>query len=314
MALRTACYGTVRWLLQSMRNDHLPGDLETWQLRVRWLVQSGMWDKAWKETMEALPQLQTLAEGGKLVHKVTGELPLSIWMEFFKTMKDGTTQMRPRRQKTPTLNTQVAMSLRSTPPHDSSYLYATRYHTLMNNRPTIIPEDLSKTPPRVIYNAVSIMLNVGQANKALSFFKSYLECLPPSITMSRRKVCLDILHLLVAKWSSQTGLRRLYETRRMMVSLLLIYPTLRPTSTTLFLLLAPLYRAKRCGTVAANVMRAFKRDYGAATEDRRVRRRVVILALKEGRMDIAHKILRAEQSARAWREAATTANADNLQA
>ncbi|KAG6862399.1 hypothetical protein C0995_011839 [Termitomyces sp. Mi166 len=306
MAIRMASYGTVRWLLRSMRADNLPGNLETWKLRVRWLVQSGMWDKAWKETMRVLPQMNTrMKDGAEMLFQVNGALPLHIWMEFFRTLKYGTTRTRSRRRQALASNAQLAPLESTSSPSSDSVSYSIRYHTLMNHRPTVIPHDLSKTPPKVIYHTVWIMLHVGQADKALSLAKSYLECLPRSITTSCYRICLDILHLLIAKWSSQRGLRCLYETRRMMVSLLSIYPTLRPTSTTLYLLLAPLDRAKRCGTVAANTLRAFKSDYGVRTEDRRVRRRVAVLALKEGRMDIVDRMLNAERSARraqaAWR-------------
>ncbi|KAG6879765.1 hypothetical protein C0992_012085 [Termitomyces sp. T32_za158] len=287
LAIRTASYGIARRLLRAMRIDKVRGNLETWRLRVRWLVQSGMWNKAWNESMYMLSRTDSMTkEADDFGFKVSDALPLSIWMEFFRTLKYGTTRVRPRKR------TQDSTSL--VPNDESSDLYSARYHTLMNNRPTVIPRDLSKTPPKVVYNAVWTLLHVGQADKAVSFFKRYLTCLPRSLTTSWYNTCLDILHLLIAKGSSQKGLRRLYETRRMMVSLLSVYPTLRPTSTTLFLLLAPLRRAKRCGTVAANVLRAFKSDYGKRTEDRRVRRRVANLALKEGRMDIVDKMLRAE--------------------
>ncbi|KAG6885862.1 hypothetical protein C0993_008825 [Termitomyces sp. T159_Od127] len=286
LAVRMACYGTVRLLLRSMRVDNIPGNFETWQLRVRWLVQSGMWDKAWKECMEMPPRTNTTKdEEGDVDSKVSNKLPLHIWMEFFRTLKYGTTRIRRKKQHPMGSD-------------ESSDLYSARYNTLMNFQPTLIPRDLSKTPPKVVYNAVWAMLHVGRADQALSFVKNYLACLPRSLNVSRYRICLEILHLLVAKWSSQRGLRRLYETRRMMVSLLSIYPTITPTSTTLYLLLAPLYRAKRCGTVAANILRAFKSDYGSRTEDRRVRRRVANLALKEGRMDIVDKMLRAERRAR----------------
>lgn len=301
LAIRTACYGTVRWLLHSMRLDNVRGNLETWNLRVRWLVQSGMWDKAWRESMDMLSRRNAMKdEGDKTAAKVSETLPLSIWMQFFRTLKYGTTRVRRRKRQAVHSDAQNPTPLGSMAPSpdEPSDLYSERYHTLMNNRPTLIPHDLSKTPPKVVYHTVWIMLHAGQADKALSFVKTYLTRLPKPLSMSRYGTCLDILHILIAKWSSQRGLRRLYETRRMMVSLLSIYPALRPTSTTLFLLLAPLYHAKRCGTVAANVMRAFKSQYGYRTEDRRVRRRVANLALKEGRTDIVNKMLSAERTAR----------------
>ncbi|KAG6818021.1 hypothetical protein H0H87_009176 [Tephrocybe sp. NHM501043] len=303
LAMRTASYGTVRWLLNCMSAECVPGNLETWKWRVRWLVQSGMWDTAWRESMEMLPPTkERIKIGKKVVFRATNALPLPVWMEFFKTLKYGATRIRSHRPHVP--NAQVAPTQKSSsfPRSDSFDLYSTRYHTLMNNRPAVIPHELSQTPPKAIYHAVWIMLHVGHADTALSLTKTYFSCLPPSIPGSYYKTCLDILHLHIAKGSTKRGLRRLYETRRTMVSLLSNYPSLRPTSTTLFLLLSPLRSAKRCGTVAANIIRSFKAQYGSRTEDRRVRRRVALLALKEGRSDIVKKMLRQERGAR-WAHA-----------
>ncbi|KAG6912038.1 hypothetical protein DXG01_000286 [Tephrocybe rancida] len=305
LAIRTASYGTARWLLDSMRAERVPGNLETWKLKVRWMVQSGMWNKAWRQAMDISPRTRTRTkDGDKVIFKVTNALPLPIWIEFFRTLKYGTTRIRSRRRRTSTPNTQAPSvpTPSDSAPSDSLHLYSTRYHTLMNNRPTVVPHDLSSTPPKAIYHTVWIMLNVGQSDTALSLSKSYFASLPPQISRSWYRICLDILHLNIAKGSSQQGLRRLYESRRAMVSLISAYPTLQPTSTTLFLLLAPLYRAKRCGTVAANTLRAFKSLYGSRTEDRRVRRRVALLALKEGRRDIVQKMLDRERGAR-WAHA-----------
>ncbi|KAG6828704.1 hypothetical protein H0H92_007012, partial [Tricholoma furcatifolium] len=282
LAIRHSSYGTVKWLLAAMCADRLPGNLETWKLRIRWLVQSGMWDTAWNEAMTMSRNPTGMSQAEKATFK-TNALPFPIWMEFFRTLKRGADL--PRRKTLP-----VTPPLEPIP--SESDLYSTRYHTLMNNRPTILPHQLYQTPPRTLYHAVWIMLHVGQVETALTLTKSYLAQLPPSISVSWYRVCLDILHLFIAKGSSQKGLRRLFETRRMMVSLLSVYPTLRPTSTTLFLLLSALFRAKRCGTVAVNTLRAFKSRYGPQTEDRRVRRRVISLALKEGRDDIVSEMLR----------------------
>ncbi|KAG6841913.1 hypothetical protein C0991_005093 [Blastosporella zonata] len=298
LAMRTASYGTVRWLLESMRAERVPASLETWKWRVRWLVQSGMWDKAWRTSMEISPRTnERIKDEERVVFKVTNALPLPIWMEFFRTLKYGATRIRTRRRPHT-----ITAPLNSSSSPDPLDLYSTRYHTLMNNRPIAIPHDLSRTPPKHIYHAVWTMLHVGQAETALSLTKSYFSCLPPRLPGSWYQTCLDILHLHIAKGSTQKGLRRLYESRRTLVSLLSIYPTLRPTSTTLFLLLSPLYRAKRCGTVAANTVRAFKSQYGSRSEDRRVRRRVALLALKEGRSDIVKDMLRRERGAR-WAHA-----------
>ncbi|KAG6851200.1 hypothetical protein H0H93_015210 [Arthromyces matolae] len=304
LAIRTGSYGTVRWLFESMHADRVHRNLETWKLRVRWLVRSGMWDQAWSETTKIWPRSNTrLEKDGKVVFRSTVTLPLPLWMEFWRSPKIGTMRIQQSHLRqtvdpqSPIPNDKPSPGSKVFNSPDSD-LDAKRYHTLMNNRPTFIPHDLCKTPPKLVYNVVWIMLHTGKADRALSFAKDYLGSLPPFIPAPRYHSCLQIFHLLIAKWSSQTGLRRLYETRRMMVSLLATYPTLKPTPATLFLLLAPLHRVKRCGTVADNIVQAFKSEYGPRTEDRRVRRRVAMLALKEGRRDIVSRMLRVERRAR----------------
>ncbi|KAF5385279.1 hypothetical protein D9615_001435 [Tricholomella constricta] len=300
LALRTGSYGTVPWLLSSMRAESVPANLETWKLRVRWLVQSGWWDRAWNEVMSTLPRTNVLDENEtKRRFQVTNALPLPIWLEFFRTLKRGATRQRTRIQEA----LETCESTSTTPnPSEQTDLYLTRYHTLMNNRPTIIPHDLAQTSPRAVYSVVSIMLQLQESDKALSLTKAYFTSLSSRISKSQARTCLDIVHLHIAMGSPHRGLRQLYETRRTMVSLISLHPALRPTSTTLFLLLAPLRRAKRCGTVAWSTLRAFKSQWGAATEDRRVRRRVATLALKEGRMEIVDAMLRSERVSR-WARA-----------
>ncbi|KAG5647636.1 hypothetical protein DXG03_008989 [Asterophora parasitica] len=303
LALRSGAYGTVPWLLSSMRREAILGNLETWKLRVRWLIQSGWWDKAWNEVMTTMPRTHVLAEGQKRRYQVTNALPLSIWLEFFRSLKRGTTHQRRTRAQASSEATEDTSSSDTSPStSESRELYLTRYHTLMNNRPTAIPDDLSQTSPRAVYSVVSIMLRLQECDKALSFTKAYFTRLPPRISASWARTCLDIIHLHIAMGFPHGGLRQLYETRRTMVSLVKLHPAFRPTSTTLFLLLAPLKDAKRCGTVALNTVRSFKSRWGAGTEDRRVRRRVATLALKEGRTDIVGAILRAEGTSR-WANA-----------
>ncbi|KAF8078723.1 hypothetical protein FPV67DRAFT_74720 [Lyophyllum atratum] len=301
LALRNKSYGTVPWLLSSMRAASVPGNVETWKLRVRWLIQSGWWDKAWNEVMSTSPRIDVKGKGElKGGFQVSNALPLPVWLEFFQPWKGRTTRRRERARRALDNNTSTPEApSQSFEPAD---LYLARYHTLMNNRPTVIPYDLAHTPPKAVYSVASVMLDLEQTGMAVSLTRAYLSSLPPRISSSRARACLDIIHLHIAMGSSHRGLRRFYEARRTMVSLISLHPALRPTSTTLALLLTPLRRAKRCGTVAWNVLRAFKAQWGARTEDRRVRRRVAILAMKEGRMDIVDTLMRSERSAR-WAHA-----------
>ncbi|GLB36053.1 hypothetical protein LshimejAT787_0303410 [Lyophyllum shimeji] len=262
LALRNRSYGTVPWLLESMHAESIPGNVETWKLRIRWLVQTKCWDKAWNEVMSTNVRGKGATKGR---FQVSSALPLPVWLEFSQALKRGA---EPRRATAPggsDISTTKTASLLPEPRD----VYLTRYHTLMNNPPAIIPHDLAQTPPKAVYSVVSIMLDHEQTEAALSLTRAYLTSLPPRISNSCARTCLDIIHLHMVAGSSQRGLRRLYETRRTTVSLISLHPALRPTSTTLFLLLAPLRHAKRCGTVAWNIYRTFRAQWGGRIEDRR---------------------------------------------
>ena len=288
-AIRNAAYGSAEWLFRAMRADGLPETLETWKLRIRWLVQSGRWGQVSNEL---------LATSNSAVGKPT--IPLPIWLELFRTLKRGSIRRRTSRW----LDGRDTPSITSEPIREH-IPYATRYHSLLQYRPLLTREEVALTPPRVVYSIVMVLFKCGQGALATSLTKFYFTGLPNKIPAAWTRTCLDIVHLHILFGSPDRGLRRLYETRRILVSLLRLSPGLRPTSTTLFLLLAPLKDVKRCGTVAQNILRSFKKQWGARMEDRRVRRRVATLAAKEGRMDIVDSLLRAEKTLRwphgAWR-------------
>lgn len=293
-ALRHASYGTFEWLLAAMCADSLSGDLETRKLKARWLIQSGWWTKAWEEVT---------ARQSVTIGQPNNSIPLPIWLEFFRTLKRGTIRRRRARARLEDAEVDSCAAPEVlTEPHESVHLYTSRYRVLMDNQPTFTPQELSLISPRAIYSIVLMMLKSGQRDTALLLTKTYFTNLPAKISTSWARTCVDIIHLHIALGSVKKGLGNMYESRRTLVLLLRLRRDLRPTSTTLFLLLAPLRQAKRCGTVAWNIFQSSTRNWGAALEDRRVRRRVAQLAAKEGRWDIVDRILRSERLSR-WAHA-----------
>ena len=298
-AIRNAAYGSAEWLFRAMRADGLPETLETWKLRIRWLVQSGRWDQVSNELLAPSSLVRNGAVGKPTI-------PLPIWLELFRTLKRGSIRRRITSWH-PRLDGRYTPSITLEPirEHDPATLYVTRYHTLLQYRPLLTREEVALTPPRVVYSILMVLFKCSQGALATSLTKLYFTGLPDKIPAAWTRTCLDIVHLHILFGSPDRGLRRLYETRRILVSLLRLLPGLRPTSTTLFLLLAPLKDVKKCGTVAQNILRSFKKQWGARMEDRRVRRRVATLAAKEGRMDIVERLLQTERALRwphgAWR-------------
>ncbi|KAF9462139.1 hypothetical protein BDZ94DRAFT_1195093 [Collybia nuda] len=290
-ALRHASYGTVQWLLKAMKADGLPGNIETWKLKVRWLIQTGWWDQAWNEVMESRNWAIT-----EWAPPQNSPIPPQIWLEFFRTLKRAPARRRYMDRWEQNSSSHAAQNLEDRP--DSTILHLARFHTVTANCPMLTPKGFTQASPRMVYFVVMTMLRSQQAASALSFTQAFFKALPPSIPSNWVRTCQEIIHLHIALGSSQRGLRRLYECRRTMVTLTKTHSALKPTSTSLLLLLSPLRHAKRCGTVAWNICRSFRRQWGTKTVDRRVRRRIMTLAVKEGRMDIVDKILSSEKTYR----------------
>jgi hypothetical protein len=272
-ALRHCSFGSVQWLLGAMRADGVAESLETRKLQVRWLIQTGSWDQAWNETVRS---------------STTGRsaIPLPLWLEFFRTLKRGIRRTRDWRHRS-----------------DPNTVYSTRYRVLMANPPFPALHETALAPPRAVYYVVSMMLRTRHSKAALSLTESYFKSLPRKLSAAWTRRCLDIIHLQITMGCSHRGLKKFYQAQRTMNTLVGLHPGLRPTSGTLFRLLGPLRQAKHCGTMAWGLLERFRSQWGARTEDRRVRRRVAGLGIKEGRKDVVDAMVSREQRwSRIWGE------------
>jgi hypothetical protein len=260
LALRHAAFGTAEHLLNSMRTQGIRADLETRKLRTRSLIRLSRWEEAWEEATRGMG-------------KNGGGMPLPIWMEFLGTAKRGVQESSDR------------------PPN-----YSARFALLMNHFPDLTDREMAEIPHRMVYLVVQMFLRMNEKETALAFTKSYLKRLPSEMDDKLTRTCLNIIHLHVI-FERRRGLAAHHATRKTTNTLLAICPCLRPSSTTLLLLLSHLKRAKQCGTIANRFVRNFKKRWGPRMEDRRVRRRVACLALKEGRVDIAKAMAEADRNA-----------------
>lgn len=305
-ALRHASFGMVQWLLTSMTFHGIPPNHETSKLRVRWLVQRDWWEYAWRHVQKPSERPSGSGTPQSVVSGASGALkdpiPLPVWLEFFRTSKSRALRGSPQRRK-PSWDVvpggehgydaaetapapDDALSEDST---SSASLLTQRYLTLLRDRPVFRDGDI---PPQAVYFIVLGFLRLKEQDSALKLTMSYLSTLPPVVSAKRTRACLDVIHLHIIYGSDAIGLRRLHQSRRTLMSLLALHPSLRPTSTTLFLLLGHLRKATRSGSHAWDVLQAFKRRWGRQVEDDRVRRRVASLAIKEGRMDIVDEVFR----------------------
>lgn len=291
LAIRHQSYGISRRLINDHSLSNLPKNLDTYKLEVRNLVHQGLWNKAWK-------YVQNLRETGRLPLPESGEMdiPFPIWLEFFRPVK------RPRIRKRLLYDTEGKLVDRFFEEVIANPEEMKAYQGLLNqNRPRNMPP-LSHTPPHAIYCIVQLLMKSGNKDRALKLTKAFFGAISRSLSHTNMRWCLDIIHAHMLSCSAKDGLPRFYEARRTLVALLSLHRSLHPNSKTLYLLLAPLQRAKHCGTKAWKQLSKFKSEWGPFVEDRRVQRRVANLALKEGRMDIVKKIARAERTERRYRQ------------
>lgn len=294
LALRHTNYGSVQWLLQSMKVNDVHPNLETSKHRVRWLVQTGCSRDAFKfvKSLSSDNESHTGTSDKQQLRRQQKKL-LPIWLELFRpangrSIYKATSTGRRNEHQT---------SLKSLPPATTTHILLRPQ--LLELRSLITPETLSEMSPGLAYHMIRFLLQVGNTSAARSMTNTYLSNLPRRLPRHLARSCLHIVHLhLTQSSSTNKGLARFFEIRRTLVEILKQHDGLRPTSTTLLLLLAPLRRAKRCGTIAWKVLNSFKPQIRRKIVDSRVRRRVIMLADKEGRTDIIERIRPYERSFR----------------
>jgi hypothetical protein len=301
-AIRHTAFVTVTQLQRAMRSQNIPANLETWKLSIRSLIRCSRWGDAWQEVMRVIGKDSRTGrhhDEFSLVSRGSGGMPLAIWMEFFGTAKRG---LNPHRGSDRNEATRRRGGFDVT--QEAGDQLATdieRFKLLMNNPPNLTANQLRKIPARTVYLAVQMMLRIDQRDPAWKLTKSYLDGLPAEINDKWAHACLNIIHLYII-FEKKRGLSGYSSARKTTDSLLSMSRCLRPNSTTLFLLLRSLRRTKRCGTIAYDILKKYKRRWGMWVEDDRVRRRVAGLALKEGRIDIANAMVEGEKMVKWVRE------------
>ncbi|KAF9481028.1 hypothetical protein BDN70DRAFT_931262 [Pholiota conissans] len=292
LAIRNQSYGISHRLLNDLSLSNLTKTVETYQLEVRNFIHQGLWNKAWM-------YVQDLKDSGQLPAKKNDgikEIPFPIWLEFFRPIK------KPRIRKRLIYDSEGKLAERYFEEVlETKENMKARQRLLSQYRPRSMPP-LSRTTPHAVYCIVQLLIRSGDTDRALKLTQAFFRAIPKSLTHSHIRWCLEIIHAHMVSCSAKNGLPRFYEARRTMISLLKLHRSLRPNSKTLYLILAPLQRAKICGTKAWKTLAKFKAEWGPFVEDRRVQRRVADLALKEGRMDIVKKITDMERTERYRRQ------------
>ncbi|KAH7928552.1 hypothetical protein BV22DRAFT_1058849 [Leucogyrophana mollusca] len=305
LAFRHAALGTAGRLFNDMRSEGIRGDMETWKLIVRWFVRTGRWNEAWRRVMRILENKKWKEEMNISLLARKG-IPLPLWLEFFGTMKRGALRRLVKRRSKRVKQGWVDSSQAYKVLHEFPGIHSTdpgsaRYQTLMDHFPSLTSHEYAQLPPKAVYTIVHAMIRLGRRQDALTTTQAYLSSLPRRLAHSQRRVVRDIIHLHILVDPAKSGLSHHFASRRVLYALLDMRKDILPSPTTLFLLLGTLRTCKRCGTIAGQCLRIFRRRWGERVESGMVRRRIASLALKEGRSDIFDDMIRKEQSARSIR-------------
>ncbi|KIY50549.1 hypothetical protein FISHEDRAFT_57366 [Fistulina hepatica ATCC 64428] len=272
LAIKHYSLGIAQSLLHTMQADSIPGNLETLQLTIRVLVRAGWWERA----LDVAATKLQLSD----VYLSTNDhgLPALVWAEFLAVLHRRPFRTRLRRHSLGPSRTDVMPAL-----------------SLPQGFPLLTPPEISKPHPRLIYTLSKALLLSNRKHFARELAATYLRDsqLPRAKHVAWASRIID---LFVLYEPSTKGLHRFHQAHTAMLSFLSCHPVIRPSSMTLFHLLGHLRNVKMCGTLAAYTLQNFENKWGrTAMSTSRVRRRVAAFCLKEGRWDIANRLLQNER-------------------
>ncbi|KAK0478235.1 hypothetical protein IW261DRAFT_1482480 [Armillaria novae-zelandiae] len=218
----------------------------------------------------SVPPLLRAMKAWRLLDEITAPsgsapLPVAYWLEFFHSS-----------HRSPLSNTE--------------FLH------LMKISPAKLTET---TTPRVMSVVARAILRLGRPSYALQLVTSYLTGMPRKVNAVLVRQNTKLINLVVCYGSTEKGIKRFFQSRQTLQTLLALHPTLRPTPATLLILLGQLWRCKRAGSIASQLVEEFKDRWGCSVENAEVRQKVASLALKDVRLrGISPKMLQTiEESA-----------------
>ncbi|EIW86793.1 hypothetical protein CONPUDRAFT_134149 [Coniophora puteana RWD-64-598 SS2] len=281
-AIQHAAYGSVPGLFRDMQRDGLVANVESWKLGVRLLIRTGRWDEAWSRVTQISKRTQ--AQSRETSDRLS--IPIVVWLELFGSAKYSLLR------RTYRYATSGRIPGSTVEGNDAS-----RYLLLMRHFPGVGPTECAQMSPRTVGIIVREMIRIGQSHTAFEVTQAYLKSLPATLSAISSRRTMDLIHLHLASEARKRGLRAHFALRRTLHTLLDSCSAATPTAKTLHLLLRSLRPTKRCGTLANQCLRLYRRRWGPQIESSAVRRRVASLALKEGRLDIAQEMIKRERLA-----------------
>ncbi|KAL5534280.1 hypothetical protein ACEPAG_742 [Sanghuangporus baumii] len=275
-AVRHTSYSKAFQLLRRMEEVGIKPSSYSKLLYIRLLVRIGRWNHAWSYVR------QGLASGNE-----KSALPLLLELLGFHEPREFSRKTLP----------DVSRPMRTAPEvHDDGYhasFVGEWQKSILGSIPNHLPVD-AHPPVHFILTVVRHLLRNSRIKTAREVTMEWIHHLPKALSHPRKRHCLCLLHLHLA-FSSKV-LESYFSNRKFVDLFLRQRPDVRPNSTTLFLLLRSLTRAKKGKLTyhAIGLVRAFQKKWGPGLIDRRVRRRIAHIALRDGRLDVAHTWMEAE--------------------
>ncbi|KAL5518986.1 hypothetical protein ACEPAH_669 [Sanghuangporus vaninii] len=274
-AIRYTSYSKAFQLLRRMEEVGIKPNSYSKVLYVRLLVRVGRWNHAWSYVR------QELASGSE-----KSALPLLLELLGFHESREFSRKTLPDISRP----TRTAPEVHADGYHPS--LVREWQKSILGILSNHLPGD-AHPPVHFILTVVRHLLRNSRVKAARAITMEWICHLPRVLSLPRKRHCLCLLHLHLA-FSPKT-LDSYFSNRKFVDLFLQQRPDVRPNSTTLFLLLRSLTRAKGKLTYhAVGLVRAFQKKWGPGLVDRRVRRRAAHIALREGRLDVAHTWMEAE--------------------
>ena len=271
LAIRHTSYSKAFQLLQRMEEAGIKPNTYSKLLYIRVLVRAGRWDDAWTYVRQELLFGDEKSALSLLLELLGYHAPA----EFHKDTRSTSGEQR-------------------NGGYDDS-LVRRWQNNILAVIPNYLPPD-AHPPVHFIRTVVRHLLKNNRTKTARAITMEWICHLPKKLSLPLKRHCLCLLHLHLA-FSSKT-LEAYFANRKFVDSFLRQRPDVLPNSTTLFLLLRSLTRAKgRLTHHAIGLLRAFRKQWGSIMIDRRVRRRIVDIALQEGRLGLAQRWMEVEDRA-----------------
>lgn len=279
LCIRHTAYSVAFKLLRSMKTLGIAPTHYTSLLHIRLLIRSGRCDEAWSLVCTELATRNRY-------HGLAALLEMLGQRKSFQFTSKNLTDDVCTQNSTWSERTHSSVNDTTLPSLQSK---------LLSFLAEILPQDFVPSD-RFIYIVVRFLLQNSQKKVAQEMTMMWLSSLPRYLSSVRQRHCLQVLHLHLGL--SGKGANAHFANRRLVDKVVELCPSIRPDSSTLFLLLGSLNSSAVKPTFnALRLVEAYKKKWGNDIIDKRVRRRIASIATREGQTRVARKWVEMQKEA-----------------